>query len=90
MRWHAPGMRVTAVTNEVSRRERVDIGSLVGRSRRSLLVEPLAPAEVMSVVVDEEKNSMDVVVDEANLAPAAIGRARMFGWHRSLQAGRST
>ena len=35
----------------------------------------LAPAEVQSILVDEEKHAMDVVVDEENLA-IAIGRSR--------------
>jgi N utilization substance protein A len=38
------------------------------------VIGALAPAEVSSIVVDEEKHSMDVVVDEANLA-IAIGRS---------------
>jgi N utilization substance protein A len=37
------------------------------------VINALAPAEVSSIVVDEEKHSMDIVVEEENLAQA-IGR----------------
>ena len=66
------GSRVTAVTNELSG-ERVDI-VLWSADPAQLVIGALAPAEVNSIVVDEEKHSMDVVVDEANLA-IAIGRS---------------
>jgi N utilization substance protein A len=65
------GSRVTAVTNELSG-ERVDI-VLWSADPAQFVIGALAPAEVNSIVVDEEKHSMDVVVDEANLA-IAIGR----------------
>ena len=65
------GMRVTAVTNELAG-ERVDI-VLWSADPAQFVVSALAPAEVISVIVDEDKHSMDVVVDEANLA-VAIGR----------------
>lgn len=66
------GSRVTAVTNELSG-ERVDI-VLWSADPAQFVIGALAPAEVNSLVVDEEKHSMDVVVDEANLA-IAIGRS---------------
>jgi N utilization substance protein A len=66
------GSRVTAVTNELSG-ERVDI-VLWSQDPAQFVIGALAPAEVNSIVVDEEKHSMDVVVDEANLA-IAIGRS---------------
>jgi len=66
------GSRVTAVTNELSG-ERVDI-VLWSPDPAQFVIGALAPAEVNSIVVDEEKHSMDVVVDEANLA-IAIGRS---------------
>ena len=83
------GMRVTAVTNELAG-ERVDI-VLWSPDPAQFVVGALAPAEVSSVVVDEEKHSMDVVVDEANLA-IAIGRggqnvrlaSEMTGWTINL------
>ena len=65
------GSRVTAVTNELSG-ERVDI-ILWSADPAQFVIGALAPAEVQSIVVDEEKHAMDVVVDEDNLA-IAIGR----------------
>ena len=83
------GMRVTAVTNELAG-ERVDI-VLWSAEPAQFVVGALAPAEVLSVVVDEDKHSMDVVVDEANLA-VAIGRggqnvrlaSELTGWAINL------
>jgi len=66
------GSRVTAVTNELAG-ERVDI-VLWSADPAQLVIGALAPADVSSIVVDEEKHSMDVVVDEDNLA-IAIGRS---------------
>src|SRR5512142_2334180 len=66
------GSRVTAVTNELAG-ERVDI-VLWSDDPAKLVINALAPAEVQSIVVDEDKHSMDVVVDEENLA-IAIGRS---------------
>ena len=66
------GSRVTAVTNELAG-ERVDI-VLWSADPAQFVIGALAPAEVSSIVVDEEKHSMDVVVDEDNLA-IAIGRS---------------
>lgn len=66
------GSRVTAVTNELAG-ERVDI-ILWSADPAQFVVGALAPAEVSSIVVDEEKHCMDVVVDEDNLA-IAIGRS---------------
>jgi N utilization substance protein A len=55
------------------------------------VIGALAPAEVTSIVVDEEKHAMDVVVDEENLA-VAIGRSgqnvrlasELTGWQINL------
>jgi N utilization substance protein A len=66
------GSRVTAVTNELAG-ERVDI-ILWSADPAQFVIGALAPADVSSIVVDEEKHSMDVVVDEDNLA-IAIGRS---------------
>jgi N utilization substance protein A len=66
------GSRVTAVTNELSG-ERVDI-ILWSADPAQFVIGALAPADVSSIVVDEERHAMDVVVDEANLA-IAIGRS---------------
>ncbi len=65
------GSRVTAVTNELAG-ERVDI-VLWSDDPAQFVIGALAPANVQSIVVDEEKHAMDVVVDEENLA-IAIGR----------------
>jgi N utilization substance protein A len=83
------GSRVTAVTNELAG-ERVDI-VLWSADPAQFVIGALAPAEVQSIVVDEEKHSMDVVVDENNLA-IAIGRGgqnvrlatEMTGWTINL------
>jgi N utilization substance protein A len=52
--------------------ERVDI-VLWSEDPAQFVIGALAPANVSSIVVDEEKHAMDVVVDEENLA-IAIGR----------------
>ncbi len=83
------GTRVTAVTNELSG-ERVDI-VLWSPEPAQFVINALAPAEVSSIVVDEEKHSMDVVVDEEQLANA-IGRggqnvrlaSEMTGWNINI------
>lgn len=64
------GSRVQAVTGELAG-ERVDI-VLWSDDPAQFVIGALAPANVSSIVVDEEKQSMDVVVDEDNLA-LAIG-----------------
>lgn len=65
------GSRVQAVTGELGG-ERVDI-VLWSEDPAQFVIGALAPANVTSIVVDEEKHAMDVVVDEENLA-IAIGR----------------
>ena len=83
------GSRVTAVTNELAG-ERVDI-ILWSPEPAQFVIGALAPAEVASIVVDEDKHCMDVVVDEANLA-IAIGRSgqnvrlasELTGWQINL------
>jgi N utilization substance protein A len=64
------GSRVQAVTGELAG-ERVDI-VLWSEDPAQFVIGALAPANVSSIVVDEEKHAMDVVVDEDNLA-LAIG-----------------
>ncbi|MFZ5473557.1 MAG: transcription termination factor NusA [Pseudomonadota bacterium] len=83
------GTRVTAVTNELCG-ERVDI-VLWSPDPAQFVINALAPAEVSSIVVDEDKHSMDVVVDEENLANA-IGRggqnvrlaSELTGWNINI------
>jgi len=83
------GSRVQAVTSELAG-ERVDI-ILWNPDPAQFVINALAPAEVSSIVVDEEKHSMDIVVDEENLAQA-IGRSgqnvrlasELTGWELNL------
>jgi transcription termination/antitermination protein NusA len=83
------GSRVTAVTNELAG-ERVDI-VLWSEDPAQFVIGALAPANVQSIVVDEERHAMDVVVDEENLA-IAIGRggqnvrlaSEMTGWRINI------
>ncbi|MCP5279547.1 MAG: transcription termination/antitermination protein NusA [Thiobacillus sp.] len=79
------GTRVTAVTNELNG-ERVDI-VLWSPDPAQFVINALSPAEVTSIVVDEEKHAMDVVV-EPEQVEVAIGRygqnvrlaAELSGW----------
>jgi N utilization substance protein A len=79
------GTRVTAVTNELNG-ERVDI-VLWSPDPAQFVINALSPAEVNSIVVDEEKHAMDVVV-EPEQVEIAIGRygqnvrlaAELSGW----------
>ena len=64
------GSRVTAVRNELGG-EQVDI-VLWSADPAEFVIGALAPANVQSILVDEDKHAMDVVVDEENL-PKAIG-----------------
>ena len=64
------GSRVTAVTNELAG-ERIDVVRYDDNPVQ-YIVEALKPAKVTKVVADEEAHSMDVMVDEENLA-IAIG-----------------
>ena len=83
------GSRVNAVTNEVAG-ERVDI-VLWSEDPAQFVIGALAPANVQSIVVDEERHAMDVVVDEENLA-IAIGRggqnvrlaSELTGWRINI------
>jgi N utilization substance protein A len=83
------GSRVQAVTQELAG-ERVDI-VLWSQDPALFVIGALAPAEVSSIIVDEDKHSMDVVVDEENLA-IAIGRSgqnvrlasELTGWNINL------
>ncbi len=83
------GSRVQSVTNELAG-ERVDI-ILWSDEPATYVINALAPAEVSSIVVDEDRHSMDVVVDEENLAQA-IGRggqnvrlaSELTGWELNI------
>ena len=65
------GSRVQAVSNELDT-ERVDI-ILWDDNPAQLVINAMSPAEVESMVVDEDSNTMEVAVAEDNLAQA-IGR----------------
>jgi N utilization substance protein A len=83
------GSRVQAVTSELAG-ERVDI-ILWSADPAQFVINALAPAEVVSIVVDEDSRSMDLVVDEDNLAQA-IGRngqnvrlaSELTGWELNI------
>ena len=65
------GSRVQAVSNELGN-ERIDIVPW-DDNLAQLAINAMAPAEVISIVLDEETKSMDIAVSEENLAQA-IGR----------------
>ncbi|HHE3575747.1 transcription termination factor NusA [Pasteurella multocida] len=65
------GARVQAITNELGG-ERVDI-VLWDDNPAQFVINAMAPADVSSIVVDEDSHSMDIAVESANLAQA-IGR----------------
>ena len=79
------GSRVQSVITELTG-ERIDI-ILWSDDPATYVVNALAPAEVSSIVVDEDKHAMDIIVNEENLAQA-IGRggqnvrlaAELTGW----------
>ncbi|HNM56756.1 MAG TPA: transcription termination factor NusA [Thauera aminoaromatica] len=85
------GSRVTAVRNEIAG-EQIDI-IVWSQDPAQFVVAALQPAEVVSIVVDEESHAMDVVVDEDNLA-IAIGRggqnvklaSELTGWTINLMS----
>lgn len=83
------GSRVQAVSNELAG-ERVDI-VLWDEDPAHFVINAMAPAEVASIVVDEESHSMDVAVAEGNLSQA-IGRggqnirlaSQLTGWELNV------
>ena len=83
------GSRVQSVSNEIAG-ERVDI-IVWSDNIAEFVIQALAPAEVESIYVDEDTNSMDVVVTEENLS-RAIGRggqnvrlaSELTGWELNL------
>lgn len=79
------GARVQAVSSELGG-ERVDI-VLWDENPAQFVINAMAPADVASIVVDEDKHSMDIAVEAENLAQA-IGRggqnvrlsSQLTGW----------
>src|SRR5690606_8798739 len=65
------GSRVQVVSSELAN-ERIDI-ILWDDNPAQLVINSMAPAEVASIIVDEDSHTMDVAVEEENLAQA-IGR----------------
>jgi len=83
------GSRVQAVSNELAG-ERIDI-ILWDDNPAQFVINSMAPAEVASIVVDEERRVMDIAVDEAALSQA-IGRggqnvrlaSELTGWELNV------
>ncbi|MBA2483019.1 MAG: transcription termination/antitermination protein NusA [Nitrosomonas sp.] len=83
------GSRVQSVTSELAG-ERVDI-VLWSDDAATYVINALAPAEISGIMLDEEKHSMDIVVDDDNLAQA-IGRngqnvrlaSELTGWELNI------
>lgn len=85
------GARVQAVSRELNE-ERVDI-ILVDENPAQFVINAMAPAEVLSIVVDEESHSMDIAVEEDRLSQA-IGRggqnvrlaSQLTGWELNVMS----
>jgi transcription termination/antitermination protein NusA len=83
------GSRVQAVSNELNG-ERVDI-ILWDANPAQFVINAMSPADVVSIVIDEEARSMDVAVKEENLSQA-IGRggqnvrlaSQLTGWNLNV------
>ena len=83
------GSRVQSVSNELAG-ERVDI-ILWNDNPAQYVINSMSPAEVISIVVDEDAHSMDVAVDEEKLSQA-IGRggqnirlaSELTGWELNV------
>ena len=83
------GSRVQAVSNELNG-ERIDI-VLWSENPAQFVINAMAPAEVQSIIVDEEKHSMDIAVAEERLAQA-IGKggqnvrlaSKLTGWQLNV------
>lgn len=83
------GSRVQAVSNELAG-ERVDI-ILWDDNSAQFVINAMSPAEVVSIVVDEDKHSMDIAVEEDKLSQA-IGRggqnirlaSELSGWELNV------
>jgi len=83
------GSRVQAVSSELGG-ERVDI-VLYDDNVAQYVINAMSPAEVASIIVDEDKSTMDIAVEEGNLA-MAIGRSgqnirlasQLTGWELNV------
>jgi N utilization substance protein A len=85
------GSRVQAVSNELAG-ERIDI-VLWDENPAQFVINAMSPAEVLSIVMDEETHSMDIAVAEEQLSQA-IGRAgqnvrlasQLSGWELNVMS----
>jgi N utilization substance protein A len=83
------GSRVAAISNELSG-ERVDI-IIWDQNPAQFVINAMSPAEVVSIIVDEENHTMDVAVEEEHLSQA-IGRngqnvrlaSQLTGWNLNV------
>ncbi len=83
------GNRIRAITNELNG-EKIDI-ILWSKNIAQFIMNALAPAEIAKIVIDEDKNIVDVVVSQDNLS-LAIGRrgqnvrlaSRLTGWNINI------
>ena len=83
------GSRVQAVSNEIAG-ERVDIIPF-DENPAQFVINAMSPAEVISIVVDEDSHSMDIAVSEEKLSQA-IGRggqnirlaSQLTGWELNV------
>ncbi|MEI6744872.1 MAG: transcription termination factor NusA [Methylococcaceae bacterium] len=83
------GSRVQSVTNELAG-ERVDI-IIWHPSEAQFVINAMSPAEIRSIIVDEDKHSMDLAVDSQSLSQA-IGRSgqnvrlasQLTGWELNV------
>src|SRR5690554_5445611 len=84
------GARVQAVSNELAG-ERVDI-VLWDANPAQFVINAMQPAEVVSIIVDEESRSMDVAVEDESALAQAIGRggqnirlaSELTGWELNV------
>ena len=85
------GSRVQAVSNELAG-ERIDI-IVWDENPAQFVINAMSPAEVSSIVVDEERHSMDIAVEEEKLS-LAIGRggqnirlaSQLTGWELNVMS----
>jgi len=85
------GSRVQAVSNELGG-ERVDI-ILWDENPAQFVINAMSPADVVSIIMDEEKNAMDIAVKDENLSQA-IGRggqnvrlaSQLTGWELNVMS----
>ncbi len=85
------GSRVQSVSNELAG-ERVDI-ILWDESPAQFVINAMSPAEVVSIVVDEDKHTMDIAVEDEKLSQA-IGRggqnirmaSQLTGWELNIMS----